>query len=186
MSLDVAALRASAHPIRLRMLSLLTGAAMSATELAQELDITHANASYHLRVLAAAGIVEAAGEENVRGGVVKRYRHPTRTAAEEQCAGQTQPGGTDPEGQLLVWQAIAHELIRRAQEQAVDTERPSPGALCDAELWVDPEVWQRAVRLAGDAALLLHENAQPPRTDGTLHVNATMALFEMTRQEPKR
>ncbi|MBE1606094.1 ArsR/SmtB family transcription factor [Actinopolymorpha pittospori] len=183
MSLDVAALRASAHPIRLRMLSLLTGAAMSATELAQELDITHANASYHLRVLAAAGIVEAAGEENVRGGVVKRYRHPTRTAADE-CAGQAV--GTDPEGQLLVWQAIAHELIRRAQDQAVDTERPSPSALCDAELWVDPEVWKRAVRLAGDAALLLHENAQPPRTDGTLHVNATMALFEMTTKEPKR
>jgi DNA-binding transcriptional ArsR family regulator len=39
------------------MLSLLTGAPMSAAELSRELDVTHANASYHLRVLARAGAV---------------------------------------------------------------------------------------------------------------------------------
>lgn len=41
-------LRANAHPLRLRMLSLLTGAPMSASDLARELDITQANASYHV------------------------------------------------------------------------------------------------------------------------------------------
>lgn len=170
------------------MLSLLTGAAMSATELAHELDITHANASYHVRVLAAAGVIEAAGEENVRGGVVKRYRYPARSAEEESVGDKAAPAQDrqpDPEGQLLIWQAIAHELIRRAQEQAVITDRPSSSALCDAELWVDPEVWERAVELSAKAAHLLHTNARPPRTDGTLHVNATMALFEMTGREPR-
>ena len=46
-----AELRAVAHPVRLRILSLLTGAAMTATEVAAELGLTHANASYHLRRL---------------------------------------------------------------------------------------------------------------------------------------
>ena len=49
---EVASLRAVAHPVRLRILSLLTGTELSAAEVARELDLTHANASYHLRVLA--------------------------------------------------------------------------------------------------------------------------------------
>src|SRR6188472_798006 len=72
---DRAGLRALAHPVRLRILSLLTGAAMTAADLARELDLTHANASYHLRQLVAAGAVELAGEERIRGGVAKRYRY---------------------------------------------------------------------------------------------------------------
>jgi DNA-binding transcriptional ArsR family regulator len=75
MSLEVSSLRARAHPIRLRMLSLLTRAPRNAAELARELDLTHANASYHLRVLVGSGLVSLAGEEKVRGGTAKRYRY---------------------------------------------------------------------------------------------------------------
>ena len=77
----VSTLRAIAHPLRLRMLSLLTGAELVAAEVARELDITHANASYHLRVLLEAGVVVVAGEEKIRGGVAKRYRHPWEAKA---------------------------------------------------------------------------------------------------------
>ncbi len=70
------ALRAVAHPVRLRMLSLLTGTELSAAEVARELGITHANASYHLRTLLDAGELVIASEEKIRGGVAKRYRHP--------------------------------------------------------------------------------------------------------------
>jgi hypothetical protein len=38
--------------VRIRIVSLLTGTAMSATEVAEELDIAHASASYHLRLSA--------------------------------------------------------------------------------------------------------------------------------------
>ena len=41
----VARLRATAHPVRLRILSLLTVEAMSAADVARALDLTHANAS---------------------------------------------------------------------------------------------------------------------------------------------
>src|SRR3954467_1348719 len=69
-------LRATAHPVRLEMLSLLTGAELSAAEVARELGVTQANASYHLRLLLAANLLEVAGEETVRGGKAKKYRHP--------------------------------------------------------------------------------------------------------------
>lgn len=172
MSLGVSKLRATAHPIRLRMLSLLTGAAMSAAELARELDISHANASYHLRALAAAGVVEEAGEETIRGGVAKRYRY--RHTVEKKTAQEVQE---DLEGKYLVWLTVAHELIRRAENEVWGNSM-----LCDAELWVEPEVWDRALQLAREASTVLHENAKPPRTEGTIHVNATMGLFRMANE----
>jgi predicted ArsR family transcriptional regulator len=48
---------------------------MSAAEVARELGLTHANASYHLRQLLAAGQLVQAGEETIRGGRAKRYRY---------------------------------------------------------------------------------------------------------------
>jgi len=71
----IAALRARAHPLRLRMLSLLTRAALSAAELARELEVSQALASYHLRRLADAGLVELVEERSRRGGQERRYRH---------------------------------------------------------------------------------------------------------------
>ncbi len=68
--------RATAHPLRLQILSLLTGTELSAAEIARELDTTQANASYHLRVLAGAGLLEPAGEEQIRGGVAKALPPP--------------------------------------------------------------------------------------------------------------
>jgi DNA-binding transcriptional ArsR family regulator len=71
---SVDGLRAFAHPVRLRILSLLGGRALSATQLAAELGIAHGSASYHLRRLAAAGLVELAEERVRRGGTERSYR----------------------------------------------------------------------------------------------------------------
>jgi DNA-binding transcriptional ArsR family regulator len=165
-------LRALAHPIRLRILSLLTGAAMTAAEVARELNLNHANASYHLRQLHAAGAIEVAGEERIRGGAAKRYRYdvnrePPRPAKKGATAGAER---------RLVYAALATELRRRA-----DHFRASPwrSSLTDAELWVDPGQWEAIVSRIGDLSGELHRAAKPPRTPGTIRVNATIALFEM-------
>ena len=100
-------LRASAHPVRLRILSLLTGAELSAAEVARELGLTHANASYHLRQLAAAGLLRVAGEEKVRGGVAKRYRYPWGDA------GPSRGGQVGDDDQAMFLRAAAEELARR-------------------------------------------------------------------------
>jgi DNA-binding transcriptional ArsR family regulator len=164
---DVSSMRATAHPLRLRILSLLTGAEMSAAEIARELEVTHANASYHLRFLAAAGLLVEAGEEKIRGGVAKRYRHPWD-------ADISDPRST-PEDRALYVRAMAEELVRRATFRKQGTT----SRLTDAELWVTPEVWAQATALVEQASHLVHAEAKRPRTRGTIHVNMTAATFEM-------
>jgi DNA-binding transcriptional ArsR family regulator len=166
----VAALRATAHPLRLRILSLLTGAAMSAAEVARELDLTHANASYHLRQLLRAGLVEVVEETSIRGGRAKRYRHDSVRG--------TQLRPRTGEERLAMWRAVADELLRRAPRQAPEAPAGEQ-MMTDAELWVAPEVWAEVISRHHEASALLHDAAQPPRTAGTKKVSATVALFEM-------
>jgi DNA-binding transcriptional ArsR family regulator len=165
----ISSLRAAAHPLRLRMLSLLTGAAMSAAEVARELDTTHANASYHLRVLRDAGLIVDDGEERIRGGVAKRYRYRH----------QDEPAATRSSNQDLSAQvdAMCAELKRRYAHR-----RPGKGTFTDAELWVDPDTWEQALDLVTRASMLLHEEARRPRTAGTMPVNLTMAAFRMEQR----
>lgn len=168
-SARVSEMRATAHPVRLQMLSLLTGTQLSAAEIARELGITHANASYHLRLLAAAGLVVEAGEETIRGGVAKRYRHPW------DAAGGSGPQSTREETEEYV-AAVAAELVRRYGLKQPGT----PGLTSDAALWVAPEIWDEVMALVTQASHLVHREAQPPRTPGAIHVNLTAAAFRMT------
>lgn len=170
--LPMTRLRASAHPVRLRILSLLTGVDLSATDVARELDLTHANASYHLRVLERAGLIVVAGEEKIRGGVTKRYRYDL---AESRTAGR---GATDPEGQQAYLRATAEELTRRGLE----LDPAGKIHATDAEVWLRPEVWEQVREHLQEAARIAHEEAQPPRTEGTLHLNLTTVTFEMARR----
>lgn len=161
------ALRATAHPLRLQMLSLLTGAELSAAEVARELGISHANASYHLRVLAKAGEVVQAGEEHVRGGVAKKYRHPWERGEE--------PVKPDPETHEQYLRSVGAELVRRARLRKPGT----PSLTTDAEMWVRVEVRDEVLDLVTRASRLIHAEARPPRTPGTAKVNLTAAVFEM-------
>jgi len=164
----VSEMRATAHPVRLQMLSLLTGTKLSAAEIARELAITHANASYHLRFLASAGLVVEAGEEKIRGGTAKRYRHPWEEAA------PSSKRSTRAENEEYI-AAVAAELVRRYRLKQPGTQARTT----DAELWVEPEIWDEVVALVTQASHLVHREARPPRTPGTIHVNLTAATFQM-------
>jgi len=160
-----AALRAMAHPVRLRILSLLTSAPLTAAEVARELGITHANASYHLRNLHSAGIVVAAGEEKIRGGVAKRYRYdPAHDRA---------PATADQKRALFA--ALGNELVRRTAEGVFT----SKALLGDGEFWVDPDKWLEMRARFTELVEELHRMAQPPRTPGTIRTSTTVAMFEM-------
>lgn len=166
MSFEVGPLRAMAHPVRLQILSLLTGAELSATEVAQELGITQANASYHLRQLLAAGLLVVAEERSIRGGVAKIYRHPHETPTRRSAS-----PGTD----RVFVQALANELVRRASLRRTEGRNTST----DAELWVEPEAWTEAVDAVLAASVRLHAAARPPRTPGTIRTSTTAVLFQM-------
>ena len=168
MDAGLSALRSVAHPVRLRILSLLTPQAMSAAEVARELDLTHANASYHLRVLHDAGELVVESEEKIRGGTAKRYRYvvggdPDRPAT---------PRG---EGDELAWQVATHsEIVRR-----IGHATKGPGTSSDIETWVSPETWRSAIDQIAAAMTMLHDEARPPRTEGTIHVSASTQAFVM-------
>ena len=124
----VVSLRSLAHPVRLRMLSLLTGAPMSAAEVARELGLTHANASYHLRQLLAAGQLVEAGRSRSAAAVAKRYRYDVDA-----------PGATshDAGDRATFFRLLASELVRRSAAIEPTAKQTST----DAELWVDPDDW---------------------------------------------
>ncbi|WP_280726281.1 helix-turn-helix domain-containing protein [Kitasatospora sp. MAA4] len=160
-------LRALAHPLRLRLLSLLTRHAMSAAEAARAVGESQANVSYHLRRLHTAGLLEVVEEVSVRGGRAKRYRHDPES-------GERVGATARAEHQLLA-AALGEELRRRTGERVVG----APDALTDAELWVDPEVWDRALAMARELGALLHDAAKPPHHEGAVRVAATVVLFEL-------
>jgi len=163
----VARLRATAHPLWLRILSLLTAEAMSAAEVARALEITHANASYHLRRLHDVGALVLADEEKIRGGIAKRYRYDaSRDVARDK------PGLDE---RVAYARAMAAETERRLLEAAPGTATSS-----DLESWVDVQTWHRALDLLHEASHLLHAAARPAGTPGTVHVSATHSAFTMT------
>lgn len=151
------------------MLSLLTGAELSAAEVARELGITQANASYHLRFLLEAGLLVIAGEEDVRGGRAKKYRHPWDRAVD-----QRDENASEADRRAYV-SVLAAAIPGRYAERG----GPGPQLFTDAELWVEPEVWHEVLDLVTRASRLIHEQARPPRASGTVRANLSVAAFTM-------
>ncbi|MDQ2755993.1 MAG: helix-turn-helix domain-containing protein [Actinomycetota bacterium] len=177
---SVARLRVVAHPVRLDMLSLLTGASLSATEVARELRITQANASYHLRRLLDAGLLVVDGQVKVNGGTAKKYRHPwEELLAQEGSASRAHPSDV-PEADRVAQvttlaQAVPRRFVRRVPG---DTS----GHFTDIDTWVDPEVWAQAVALVAEASRLMHAHACAPRALGTVRASLSVAAFRLEDQ----
>jgi DNA-binding transcriptional ArsR family regulator len=150
------------------MLSLLTGAEMSAAEVARELGITQANASYHLRLLRAAGLLAEAGTEKVNGGLAKRYR----ALWDAQEPRDPVQGDADADAEIRTMFDVGGARLTQRK-------RGTPGQYTDAALWVEPDVWAEVVERLTAASRLLHESARPPRTEGTIRANLSVFAFEL-------
>lgn len=168
-------LRATAHPVRLKLLSLLTGAAMSAAEAARALGLSQAATSYHLRVLERAALVEVAEEVTIRGGRARRYRHLSSSTAPKtkDCLEPDDPAEREAQEALIM--LLGQELRRRSRERIV-----GPSSHTDAELWVTPEAWERCVTAVTAAATSLHADATTPETPGMVRVSMTASLFTLS------
>lgn len=151
-----------AHPVRLRMLSLMWAAPLSAAELSRELGISHALASQHLRRLDAAGLAELAEVRSHRGGRERRYRTVRGT-----------PLSDRQDGTPLLAEALAHNLRDRAARRAPGQE----GVTSDAELWVAPEAWDVFRTRMTELLVDLHEAARAPHAPGSVLLGATVMAF---------
>ncbi|OLP69515.1 hypothetical protein BJM39_10550 [Salmonella enterica subsp. enterica serovar Javiana] len=170
---EITPIMALGHTTRLTILSLLTGSELSASDVARELGLTQANASYHLRYLLAAGLVEECAPVVIRGGAARRYRHPWR-----------QGSHADPQvshEDRAAWVAAFASLMIHRFESYESHRGSSNGSFTDAELWVEPHVWSRAVSLLDEASALLHASAKPPRSKGTIRASLNVAAFRMRR-----
>ncbi|MEO3755070.1 helix-turn-helix domain-containing protein [Streptomyces sp. B6B3] len=168
---ELSALRALAHPLRLRLLSLLTARPMSATEAARALGSSQANVSYHLRLLHSVGLLELAEEVAVRGGRAKRYRHAPSSG--ESVA----PGSRDD--YVVLAAAVGEELLRRSRARDTDVR----GDFTDAEMTVSPETWQRARTLAAELGDVIHAGALPTDAPGAMRISATVMLFALRAEQ---
>lgn len=169
---EVRRLRAVAHPLRLRIMSLLTAAELSASEVARQLGVTQANASYHLRLLERSGQIQITGTEKVRGGVAKKYRYNDYSGR----SGQGGDQGPDPTRMSLEISSLISELQRRLP-RAVGVEGLPGHLFVDLETHLEPDVWREVVELITRASRLAHERALPASTAGTVGVNLSAVLF---------
>jgi len=144
------------------MLALTREHPMSAAELARELGIAHAAASYHLRRLAAAGLVELAEQRSTRGGRERLYQRVQRALPAPSAAER-----------LAFMRAVLREAERRIE--LADLSRPATTA--DEDIWVTPESWAAAVAQVRAAISALDADSVPPGRAGAVQVSASVLLF---------
>jgi predicted ArsR family transcriptional regulator len=74
--------RANTHPLRISVLEVLAidgGRTLSPSDLSQELRVPLSNVNYHVVELLNSGMIELAGQRQVRGATEHFYRHADRS-----------------------------------------------------------------------------------------------------------
>lgn len=165
---SVASLRALSHPLRLRMWAVLAGGPSSAAELARTLELSHASASYHLRVLRDAGVVVLLEERQVQGGTERRYR---MAALPHEPVGD-EPTTTDD------WVALVSTLGTMLQQRAGDVSS-EPKWFDDVEVWVNPDTVAAARRSLDRTFAMLRDAAVAPTEPGAVRVSMSALLFSL-------
>ena len=160
---DATALRAYAHPLRLKLIGLLRSAGpMTATQAAARLADTVPNCSFHLRQLAKYGLAERAPGADARE---RPWRATARyTAWDSDSADPAVRAAAD---QLDT--AILGEYTQRAREYVATRAD-------------EPAEWRRA---AGFGDVLAHLTAAE-LTQLTAEIDALMARFDDRLEDPSR
>lgn len=162
---DVGQLRAFAHPVRLRLLSLLRARTASATQLAGELGIATGSASYHLRTLAAAGLIEVAEERKHRGGTERIYQ-------------LARPPSELPFGERDR-REFATSAMAEARRKLARADLSAPSTVGDGEVWLDPREWAEFVERQRQLMSELTRRARPRGTVGTVPVSMTVLWYAL-------
>jgi len=151
--------------MRLRILAMVTATPVSAAEVASAAGLAHAAASYHLRQLAGAGLVDRVAieaEPGRKGRPLQRYR------MREHGFDDLGPGSAE-----LLRRGLLSELDRRL-EAAGRNSRTT-----DAEVWLADRDWRQVIALVQEAGEIVHRRSLPPDTRRAKHVGFTSLLLEL-------
>jgi DNA-binding transcriptional ArsR family regulator len=172
----LAAMRAVAHPIRIRMMHLLRAEPLSASELARRLQIRFGSAQYHLRTLERAGIARRVGERQKRGGIEVLFEVPRSLWVD--YAAEAPPGMRE-----AVHRANLAELGRRldaaaAEPEPEDTDRD---VFATREVELRPEDLPAATEALHAFLCRLEELALDRSSADSLPITASVMLFRIPR-----
>ena len=168
------AMRALAHPTRVRMMHLLRSEPMSASELARRLDIRFGSAQYHLRSLERAGIARRVGERTRRGGTEVLFEVPHDLWVDE---GPDTPVGT----RQAMNRAYVVEILRRmdaASAEGIDTHRDVRSTRA---IELDPEGVAAATEALRAFLQRLDELALERPTEDSMTFTAADLFFRVPR-----
>jgi DNA-binding transcriptional ArsR family regulator len=162
---QVARLRALSHPLRLRILGIVTARPVSATEVAEATGVAHASASYHLRQLAAVGLIRSLEEPapERRGSAGRPQQRYAMSSAPFR--------GIGPRAARSLDRRVVAELERKLGQ-------PGTKRIADAEVWLTPANWRRVRRLIDEASEIAHSRSLRPGMPGSKHVSVTSVLVE--------
>jgi len=172
----LAAMRALAHPTRVRMVHLLRTETLSASELGRRLKIQFGSAQYHLRTLERAAIARRVGERRKHGGVEVLFEVPHSLWVDY-----------DPDAPLgmreAVHRAYLTELQRRldagdAEPDPLDTDRD---VLSTRELELRPEDLPAATQALHVFLHRLDELALERPSEDSLPFTAAVQFFRTPR-----
>jgi DNA-binding transcriptional ArsR family regulator len=173
------AMRALAHPTRIRMMHLLRVEPLSASELARRLGIRFGSAQYHLRSLVRAGIALRVGERNHRGGTEILFEVPHGLWVD---VGPEAPLGM----RHAMNRAYVAEILRRMDEASADRDDADLDVLSTREVELGPEGVAAATEALHEFLHRLDEIALPRPTADSMPFTLSALFFRMARAATER
>jgi DNA-binding transcriptional ArsR family regulator len=161
--IDQKVVKALAHPIRVRVLTLLNQKVASPSELAEEIGEPLGNVSYHVRTLVDLGCIELVRTAPRRGAVEHYYRALTRPIFSEDDWGRMPPSlKRSVAGAVLseVWRDV-NTAARSNGFDRDDVHLARTPLTLDAQGWQDlhaelDRLLERAIEIQAESASRLH------------------------------
>jgi DNA-binding transcriptional ArsR family regulator len=177
--------KAMSHPLRVRILALLSERTASPVELAEWVEATLGTVAYHVRTLHRLGLIELVDETRVRGAVEHHYRAKERPKISDDAWEQARP---------IAKQAAVGSTLQviddytRASAAAGGFDR-SDAHLSRLVMSLDQQGWEELAEACGELfakAEHIEKEAKKrlkkdPHADGNVDAGFVLMLFEAAR-----
>lgn len=173
--------KALAHPLRVRILNILDQRTASPSELADELDVPLGNVSYHVRILAALGMVRLVARKQRRGATEHFYRAETRPVITDEGWGRMPEivKSAMVDASLVTTGEYVQAAAQRGGFSRADAHLSRTTFQCDEQAWGEltrllADTFASARKIVDESAERVARDPHPARFDAT----AVLMLFE--------